>query len=304
MSVSYRNMLAFIRVAESSTFAEAAEKLHLTQPALSTAIKKMEEQLGGALFSRSTRRVHLTPEGEVLLPTARRLVDEWDETFEDMQSLFAMRQGKLTIASMPSFAESRLPSILRQYHHSYPNIRLRILDVVMEDVIDSVVTGKAELGFTFEPDLKDGLSFLPLFSDQFVAVCHKQHAISDYPAVEWSTLVTYPFVAMNRGSAVRMWTEKSGSAAGSLNIIAETGQLGSVGQLIVHGLGVSVVPALCKEQMEAKGLVCIPLQDDSLIKQIGLIRSTRHGLSVAAQSLWALCENSFVTELSFASPEQ
>ena len=90
MSISYRNMLAFIRVAESATFAEAAEKLHLTQPALSSAIKKMEEQLGGKLFSRSTRRVTLTPEGHTLLPTARRLVNEWDETYHDMQNLFAM----------------------------------------------------------------------------------------------------------------------------------------------------------------------------------------------------------------------
>lgn len=108
MSISYRNMLAFIRVAESATFAEAAEKLHLTQPALSSAIKKMEEQLGGKLFSRSTRRVSLTPEGQTLLPNAKRLVNEWDETFHDMQNLFAMQQGKLTIAAMPSFAESKL----------------------------------------------------------------------------------------------------------------------------------------------------------------------------------------------------
>ena len=63
MSISYRNMQAFLCVAESATFAEAAEKLFVTQPALSSSIKKMEEQLGGQLFSRTTRRVQLTPEG-------------------------------------------------------------------------------------------------------------------------------------------------------------------------------------------------------------------------------------------------
>lgn len=289
MAISYRNMLAFIRVAESSTFAEAAEKLHLTQPALSTAIKKMEEQLGGKLFSRSTRRVHLTPEGETLLPTAKRLVNEWDDAFEDMQTLFAMQQGKLTLAAMPSFAEARLPAILKNYHQRYPNIRLRILDIVMELVIESVLAGRAELGFTFEPELQDGLTFMPMFSDHFVAVAHPEHPLAKHGDVDWKQILQYPFVAMNRGSTVRKWTEQVASNTGHLNIIAETGQLGSVGQLIATGMGVSVVPALCSEQMESKGLRCIAIEDNPLVKQVGMIRATRGTMSVAAQTLWQQC---------------
>lgn len=289
MSVSYRNMLAFIRVAESATFAEAAEKLHITQPALSSAIKKMEEQLGGKLFSRSTRRIHLTPEGETLLPTAKRLIDEWDETFQDMQNLFAVRQGKLTLAAMPSFAESRLPEILNRFHSQFPNIRLRIVDVVMEEVIDSVITGRAELGFTFEPEIMDGLVFSPMFDDCFVAVVHENHPLAGKKHIDLQQCFSYPFIAMNRGSAVRKWTEQAAALCGSINIIAETGQLGSVGQLIAQGLGISVVPALCKEQMQARGLCCIHIDNNPLVKRVGLIRQARGGMSVAAQALWKQC---------------
>lgn len=289
MSVSYRNMLAFIRVAESATFAEAAEKLHLTQPALSSAIKKMEEQMGGKLFSRSTRRIHLTPEGETLLPTAKRLIDEWDETFQDMQNLFAVRQGKLTLAAMPSFAESRLPQILHQYHARYPNIRLRILDVVMEEVIDSVLAGRAELGFTFEPEVMDGLVFSPMFDDCFVAVVYKNHPLAKNNTVDLKHCFSYPFIAMNRGSAVRKWTEQAAGRHGSINIIAETGQLGSVGQLIAQGLGISVVPALCRAQMQSRGLHCISIKNNPLVKRVGLVRLARGGMSVAAQALWEQC---------------
>lgn len=289
MSVSYRNMLAFIRVAESATFAEAAEKLHLTQPALSSAIKKMEAQMGGKLFSRSTRRVQLTPEGETLLPTAKRLINEWDETFQDMQNLFAVRQGKLTLAAMPSFAEARLPQILHQYHDRYPNIRLRIVDVVMEEVIDSVLTGHAELGFTFEPEVSDGLIFAPLFDDCFVAVVHEYHPLADSVTIKLEDCFAYPFIAMNRGSAIRKWTEQAAVRVGNMNIIAETGQLGSVGQLIAQGLGISVVPALCCAQMEARGLKCIDIDNNPLVKRVGLIRQARGGISVAAQALWQQC---------------
>ncbi|QJR82578.1 LysR family transcriptional regulator [Alteromonas pelagimontana] len=289
MAVSYRNMLAFIRVAESATFAEAAEKLHLTQPALSSSIKKMEEQLGGKLFSRSTRHVQLTPEGETLLPTAQRLLNEWDETFHDMQNLFAMQTGKLTVAAMPSFAESKLPVFLKAYHDAYPNVRLRILDVVMEATIDSVLTGRAEIGFTFEPEVLDGFEFVPLFSDHFVAVLYPSHPQASAKSIGWPALLANPFIAMNRGSAVRKWTEQIAQDVGTLTIIAEAGQLGSLGQLIAQRLGVSVVPALCTAQMQSKGLICLPIENSPLIKRVGMIRQSRGSLSAAAQALWEMC---------------
>ena len=289
MAVSYRNMVAFLSVAESSTFAEAAEKLHLTQPALSSAIKKMEEQLGGKLFSRSTRRVQLTPEGETLLPSARRLVNEWDDTFEEMQNLFAVRQGRLTIAAMPSFAESRLPALLKYYHAAYPNIRLRVLDVVMEDTIAAVLAGRAEVGFTFEPENTEGLTFTPLFDDAFVAVLYPEHPLATQSSVSFEALLQSPVIAMNRGSAVRKWTEQISHRYGALNIVAETGQLGSVGQLIAQGLGISVVPQLCQAQMERNGLVCVALRNSPLVKRVGMIRADRQGFSVAAQALWEQC---------------
>ncbi|WP_137166967.1 LysR family transcriptional regulator [Salinimonas lutimaris] len=289
MAVSYRNMLAFIRVAESATFAEAAEKLHLTQPALSTAIKKMEEQLGGKLFSRSTRRVQLTPEGETLLPSARRLVNDWDDTFDEMQNLFAVQQGKLTIAAMPSFAESRLPAMLKTYHQAFPNIRLRILDVVMEATIDSVLSGRAEVGFTFEPEIAEGLCFQPLFEDAFMAVVPSDHPLSKQQSVSLEALLAQPFVAMNRGSAVRKWTEQVAAATTSVNIIAESGQLGSVGQLIAQGLGVSIVPQLCQAQMQRNGLICLPIDNNPLVKQVGMVKASRATISVAAQALWDQC---------------
>lgn len=293
MAISYRNMQAFVCVAESATFAEAAEKLHLTQPALSSAIKKMEEQLGGKLFSRSTRRVSLTPEGETLFPTAKRLLNDWDDAFHDIQNLFAMKQGKLTIASMPSFAESCLPDVLMCFHEMHPNIRLRVLDVVMESTIASVLNGEAEIGFTFEPELKDGLVYHSLFVDDFIAVVYPQHPLAKETEVNLSEVLTHRFVAMNRGSAVRRWTEEAAVGVGALNIVTETGQLGSVGQFIAREMGISVVPNLCRHQMKNKGLVCLPLKGNPLSKSVGLIKHSRGSLSVAADAFWDYCVSVF-----------
>ena len=89
-NVSFRQVQIFVCIAQSPTFAQAAEKMCLSQPALSSAIKKMESQLGGLLFSRTTRKVELSPEGRQFLPVAERLIADWQEAFSDLHNLFSL----------------------------------------------------------------------------------------------------------------------------------------------------------------------------------------------------------------------
>jgi DNA-binding transcriptional LysR family regulator len=86
--VSYKNMRAFVEVAQAATFADAAKRLFLSQPALSASIKNMEIQLGGKLFIRTTRRIELTPEGRAFLPQAKRVLADYDASLEDVKALF------------------------------------------------------------------------------------------------------------------------------------------------------------------------------------------------------------------------
>ena len=282
-----KTVSAFVQLAESKTFAEAAEKLHITQPALSTSIKKLEEQLGGQLFSRNTRNVSLTQEGKSFLPQAKRLLVDWSNAFADMQNLFAMQQGSLTIAAMPSFAEGRLPALLAQFHQSHPNIKIRVIDVVMEEVIESVISGRAEIGFTFMPERSEGLVFERLFDDPFIAVVPQGHEYSKRKTLSWSQAFAHPFVAMNRNSSVRNWIESvANDLQQQINLVAEANQLGTVGQLVGQGIGISIVPHLCQQQMLAKGLICLPMEEDKLVKPVGMIKAKRDSLSVAANNLW------------------
>ena len=282
-----KSIAAFVCLAESKTFAEAADKLHITQPALSTSIKKLEEQLGGKLFSRNTRNVSLSIEGKAFLPQAKRLLIDWSNAQADMQSLFAVKRGTLTIAAMPSYAEGLLPLSVKAFTEKHPNIRYRILDVVMEQVIDCVLSGRAELGFSFAPDELDGLEFFPLFDDAFIAIMSDVHPLSKGGSCRWEDVLTQPFVAMNRDSTVRQWLERTSETLKvPMNLVAEANQLSTVGQLVMAGLGVSIVPSLCRDQMLAKGLCCKPLSQHHLVKPVGILRATRRGLSVAAQKYW------------------
>ncbi len=113
--MTVKQLRAFLAVAQSLSFAQAGERLHLSQPALSLAIKSLEESLGGPLLERTTRSVSLTPEGETLLPLALRLLADWDNTEELLRQHFTLQLGKVSIAAMPSFAGNLLPLVLKTF---------------------------------------------------------------------------------------------------------------------------------------------------------------------------------------------
>ena len=290
--VSHKSLFAFVQVSQSSTFAEAAEKMHLSQPALSTSIKKLECQLGGQLFSRTTRKVSLSPEGRAFLPVAQRLLRDWDDAIADMHNLFAMQQGTLSVAAMPSFSSAGLPLILSEFHRSWPNIKFHVHDVVMEQVYQYVGSGRAELGFTFEYEHMQGYDFMPMHDDEFIAVVPDGHALAGLNSVDWRQLIEFPFVLMNRESSVRQWIEAFTHARDmQINTIAEAGQLNTLGQFVRHKLGISVVPGLCESQMNEIGLVCLPIQGSNLCKRLGLIKTSRNTLSVPANAMWEMVEH-------------
>lgn len=284
MNISVKQLRGFVAIAEAGSFSEACEHLHLSQPALSAAIRKMEEELGGQLFARSTRSVALTPEGAEFLPVARRLLVDWNEGFDDLRGLFALQRGKLSIAAMPSFASNCLPQTLTQLVQRFPNININVQDIVMEEVISAVQSGRVELGITFEPDSMDGLDFQPLFNDRFIAIMPPNHELAANSEVPFADLLSYTLVSLNRGSSTRRWTDNAISHAGQQPPhIFEAFQLTTIGSMVAAGVGVAVVPALCQQQMQALGAICLPISHGGIERRVGIFTRRRHALSSAAQ---------------------
>ncbi len=292
MNVSFKQLKAFVTVASTGSVAEAAETLHLSQPALSTAIKNMEESISGSLFNRTSRKLILTPEGQAFLPTAERLLRDWETAFADLHDLFTLQRGKLCIAAMPSMAATRLPEALSVFRQRYAGINIEVLDIVMEKVLDAVSSGRADLGITFEPDEPPGLDFQPLFSDRFMAVIPPDHVLTKRRRTSWQQLAQHPYIAMNRGSATRGWTDRVLQVqAPDYEVRCEAGQLVTIGRMVAEGLGVSAVPSLCREQMEEVGAVCRPLVEPTVSRNVGVFTRRRHSISaVASEMLKVLVE--------------
>ncbi|CAI8178018.1 MAG: HTH-type transcriptional regulator CynR [Glaciecola sp. HTCC2999] len=294
MALSFKQLQAFLTMAHSHNFAEAATKMHVTQPALSSAIKKCEDILGGELFARTTRTVSLTKEGETFLPIAQRLYTEYQDAIEQIQAVFAKQVGSLNVAAMPSFAERYLPEYLFEFHAMYPNISIKIEDVVVEKVIDLVQAGKVECGFSFEPKVNSDMTFTPLFTEQFVVVMHANHPLNDakHTTLALNDIASFDVVVMNKNSNLRVFIDSVYKEQGiEPKIIAEASQIGTLGQLVKQQIGIAIVPQLSSQRMEELGLVCCRLNEAKLQRKVGIITNPYQQLSVTTQAFLRIVES-------------
>lgn len=281
--MTVKQLRAFLAVAQTLSFTHACERLHLSQPALSLAIKGLEDSLGGKLLIRSTRSVRLTPEGESLLTLAKHLLAQWDNTEERLRQRFTLQLGRLSVAAMPSFACNLLPGALVKFRQQYPKINVTVHDVINEEVIDMVRSRQVEIGIAFSPEGSGSLTFTPLFEDTFVAVVPPSSPLQA-STLSWASLLQDDFITLQRPSMVRRLLELELSKRKiDLPVAFESHQLSTVGRMVAEGLGVSAVPSMCISQMQALGARCVPLNNPSITCRVGIL--TQQELSVAAHAL-------------------
>ena len=285
MNITFKNLRAFVAVAQTRSFAEASELVHLSQPALSISIKNLEDNIGGKLFARTTRSLVLTPEGKIFFPVAKRLLADWNDAFNDLNNIFSLNRGNLTLAAMPSFASTVLPTHIKEFHLQYPSINIKVHDVIAEDTVAMVRSGKAELAISFDPGKSEDLLFEPLFTDVFIAALPEGHPLLAHARVDWQAIAELPFIALQRPSSIRQLIDGALLEQEiTLNVEFETNQLATIGQMIATGLGVSAMPSLCIEQLQSIGVECRPLMSPMVSRRVGIITKRRYPLSCAAQS--------------------
>ncbi len=283
-NITLKQLRAFVAVAHTRSFTEACARVHLSQPALSIAIKNLEEEVGGELLARTTRTLALTPEGEEFYPVAERMLLDWDNALENLQQRFSLKRGRIVIGAMPSFASSLLPDLLKAFRLEYPKIAVTVQDVVAEDVVDLIRDGRIEIGFSFDPGNAEDLSFTPLFDDNFIAVVNKHHTLAGAATICWHDLIADSFISLQKPSSMRQLLEDTLASEGMLLMPElESHQLVTVGRMVSAGLGVSAVPSVCIRQMEEMGVVCKPLSNPEISRPVGIITRRRYPLSSAAK---------------------
>lgn len=286
------DLLAFRAVAELSSFRKAAESVHLSQPAFSRRIDKLEQALGVRLLERTTRRVTLTAVGRDFERKVRELLDELDATLLGIRGVAATHMGEVTIACVPSTVYYYLSEVIRRYHVLCPKVRVKVLDAGANEVLAAVGRGEADFGLNFIGAQEGELEFKPLVEERFVAACRRDHPMAKLRRVTWAELAEYDFISVGRASGNRVLLDQAlAGVRGRPQAIYEAQHVTTMIGLVEAGLGVAAVPAMAMPGPDHPLLVSLPLVEPVVTRKVGLIRRRGRSLSTAAQQLYDLFED-------------
>lgn len=292
-------------LAETGSFSAAARRFGLSQPAFSLAIQRLEDSMGVRLFRRTSRRVLLSAEGEAFLPKAHALLRTWRSTFEEMADLAAARRGRVAVAALPSVAASLLPGIMRQFASGHPEVQVEIHDVLHDEVLALVRSGRADLGISVTPRSTGETSFAPLLADKFVAILRRDHPLADRKSLTWSVLGSEPFISMTPTTSVRQLTDATlAEMRQGARFVCEVNHLATVGAMVASGLGIAALPALCLPVVLRSDLVWRPLTGPVSERSLGVVSREGSELSVAARAFLATLREVRATDAFVAFPGQ
>lgn len=291
MKLDIDGVQAFVLVAELGGFHKAAEKLHLSQTALSRRIQKLERYLGLRLLDRTTRSVALTRVGREFLPRATRVVEDLAGSLARLKEVARDASGDVVVACIPSMAYQQLPQVIRAYAARYPGNRVRVLDRSSTQVAEAVRSGEAEIGIGLELAPDPALTEATILRDPFVLYCRADHPVSGRQTIGWRDLRDLDLVAISGASGNRALLDHRLRRHGiDLHGRYEVEHPSTAISLVAAGVGVAVLPAATLLEGTFPDVRRVKLAHP--VVQRDIVRFVRRGvtLSPAAQALHAMLD--------------
>ncbi|UHL65255.1 LysR family transcriptional regulator [Paralcaligenes sp. KSB-10] len=291
INITFRQLEAFVALARTLNFSEAAKNVYLSQPALSAAIRKLEERVDAVLFDRTTRTVILTPIGAELLVVVSRMLDDFDSSLSSISDLVSGKRGSLAISAAPSLAATFLPEVLNAFQQKYPEIALRVHDALSEVSIELLKAGTVELALAPAKFLDEDLVHRELFLDRLVLVCPPDHDLAKYKKVTWTKLQPYRLVSLRSTSNVRILMEAEYLQHGKkFQPSFEVEQTSTLIGFILNKLGVGILPASLIPLVNSGNLATVDLVSPEIHRSICVVRLKARSPSPAAQTFMELCD--------------
>jgi len=288
MKLSGRLIDAFLALEETRHFGLAAQRCHVSPSALSQSISRLESQLGTKLFDRDTRNVSLTPEGEIFSQGASRIAAEIRSTLEDIGDRLQKKAGRVNLAAPPSMASNWLPERMAVFKSRFPNIELRLSDVVSDQCIELISQGQADIAINAQPGNPLELDSRMLFNEPMFLICHSNHPFASEESISLRDLKKQPFIHTIRTGSVWQHVQSFLGIAGVVDTGLEVSQLGTLGGLVARDFGLSIVPQFALTLCMRTGVAAVRIKDQKAVRPIYLVKRKNHSLSVAAQSFYEL----------------
>ncbi|MDB5768488.1 MAG: LysR family transcriptional regulator [Collimonas fungivorans] len=270
--VTLRHLQAFVELAGKNSFSKAAQELSVTQPALSAAIKQLENQLGTKLFDRTTHQIELTRQGAVVLEYAKHLLNTANNTFGDIQRAIGSGRHRIRIGTIPS-AMTLTAAVVARYSKTYGDqIEIVLCDMPNDALLDALHTGELDFCVGVKQAQTDALETVTLFEDELVLIVARGHPLAASKEVQWRQMAGEEIVMFTTGS---IWEFASAAlrqhelAPSSLYQVVHSESLYGI---VRSGIAVGIMPSLYTAYLKDSSLHIAPLRSPTLKRKIILMR--------------------------------
>jgi DNA-binding transcriptional LysR family regulator len=287
--VDLSELNVFLTVARERSFSRAAQKLYRTQPAVSIAIRKLEESVGEPLFSRGARAGQLTDAGKLLASYAERMLNLRQEITRAMQDLRRGQRGELSLGVNESSIHALLP-VLARYRRLYPDVHLAVRRTFSRDIPSELLNYRLDLGVASFVPQEQQLAAAKIFRDELAFVVSPRHRLAKQGRVDVSDLGEETFIAHIvespfRSRVIQLFAKHHVP----LNMRAEMPTIESIKRFVQMDMGVAIVPRMCvRWEVEQELLVEVKIRQLRMPRDLYLLYRRRGPLSHAATAMLRL----------------
>lgn len=236
---------AFLAIAETGSFQQAARKCGVTQSTISRQIQSLEADVGLSLFHRSNQ-AKLTLAGERFLPRARKICLEWENATQELTELLAGKQPELCVAAIPSICAYNLPPVLERFCQDYPAVQLRVTSLGSDRALKVLKDGLVDIAIvmnnrflTASPEMVVDV----LYTEPIEILMSANHPLSKYERVPWAEITNYPQIVFKVGYGMqRLVQEQFQRLGASMNAVLELNTLDAFRGMVRQGNAIALLP--------------------------------------------------------------
>jgi len=288
-----RQLRAFSILARTGSFTATAQELHLSQSAISHAMKALEQEIGCRLLDRMGKTVVLNQAGEQLLVHVEKVLQEMDTARAELGRLGKWGSSRLRIGASTTACQHVLPAVLREFKESFPQCAISIEPGDTPEMIDALRAHRIDLAVNLEPRREEPLEFRPLFADELVFITSPLHPWAQAGKVVRDEIPRQHYILYGKGSYTFQMIERYFREEQIvLHSLLDLGNMEAIKELVKLGLGVSILaPWTARKELGEKSLVALPLGRRKLKRRWGVLHWRDRRLSLAEETFVGLCES-------------
>jgi len=284
-SPTIRQLRAFLAVYQLRKLSTAAQRLFVTQSAVSMLIRQLEDGLDTRLFDRTTRSLKPTAAAEQMMVTVERILRDVDSLSADFRELAALERGRVTLAITPTLAGFLLPDAIRAFAEKHPGVRVLVNDCAPDQFISRIIGEHVDFGIGTPERPGAEVEVQRFMRDHLALVCRIDHPLAKARVVRWSDLGGHPVITVRPGYGVRPLIDGTAADRGvALDVVNEVSFLSTAIWMTAAGMGASIMPSAFARAEADPSLVIKILSAPRVARDISIVTKRGHSLSAAARA--------------------